>query len=336
MTPEPRTNRQIVLSSRPHGMPSISNFRIKETTIPQPKDGEVLVQALYISVDPYMRGRMEDRPSYLPPFQVDQPPNGGVVAKIINSKNIHFSPGEHVQGFLDWSEYSVSDGKQLQKIDASMAPISTYLGVLGIPGLSAYFGLLDIGKPKTGETLVISGAAGAVGSCAAQIGKLMGCRVVGIVGSDAKVKYLLDELKIDAAINYRSPSFEQDLKNSCPKGVDIYFDNVGESITNSVFSHLNKFSRVVLCGQISIYNLEKPNLGLQNLFPIMAQSVTLRGFLVLDYLAQFPAAIRELALWLHEGKIKYKETISTGLASLPSAFIGLFTGQNIGKQLVKL
>jgi NADPH-dependent curcumin reductase CurA len=329
-------NRQIVLTSRPKGMPSTSNFGLRETSIPHAKDGEIVVKALYISVDPYMRGRMEDRPSYLPPFQINCPPNGGVVGKVVESKNLQYKEGDLVHGFLDWSEYCVTDGKELQKIDASSAPASAYLGVLGIPGLSAYFGLLDVGQIKKGETVVVSGAAGGVGSCAVQIAKIKGCRVVGIVGSEAKARYLVDELKVDAAVNYKDPKFAEKLKAACPKGVDVYFDNVGESVSNTVCTYLNKFARVVMCGQISIYNLEKPAVGLQNLFTIMVQSVTVRGFLVLDYMNRFPEAFQQLGQWMQEGKLQYKETVSHGIDSLPGAFVGLFTGQNTGKQVVKL
>lgn len=331
-----KQNRQIVLASRPRGMASTSNFGVRETTIPHAKEGEVVVKALYISVDPYMRGRMEDRPSYLPPFQINCPPNGGVVAKVVESKNPRFQEGDIVHGFLEWSEYSVSDGIELQKIDASSVPASAYLGVLGIPGLSAYFGLLDVGQIKKGETVVVSGAAGGVGSCAVQIAKIKGCRVVGIVGSEQKMRYLTEELKIDAAVNYKDPNFAEKLKAACPKGVDVYFDNVGEDVTNVVCTQLNKFARVVMCGQISIYNLEKPGTGLQNLFTIMVQSVTVRGFLVLDYMNRFPEAFQQMGQWMKEGKLQYKETVSHGIESLPGAFVGLFSGQNTGKQIVKV
>lgn len=329
-------NRQIILKSRPKGMPDQSNFQIREIQVPQPKDDEVLIRSLYLTVDPYMRGRMNDAPSYIEPFQLNQPPTGGVVGKVVESKSNKFKPGDIVTGTLEWSDYSVAKSKDLQKLDPSLAPISTALGVLGMPGLTAYFGLLDMGQPKAGDTVVVSGAAGAVGMLVGQIAKIKGCRVVGIAGADDKVDYLLKDLKFDAAINYKSPKFAEELKKACPKGVDVYFDNVGGDITDAVMPLINKFARIVVCGQISMYNLEKPDIGPRHFRLILVRSATVRGFLIFDYADRYPEGIRQMAQWIKEGKIKYRETITEGLENTPKAFIGLFKGENIGKQIVKI
>src|SRR5579872_3777483 len=246
------TNRQIILVSRPSGIPTPSNFQLRESAIPQPSTGEVLIKTLYLSVDPYMRGRMNDRPSYTPPFQLDQCLTGDVVGKVVQSKNDKFQTGDIVQGRLDWADYALGKGDALQKVDPTIAPIETALGVLGNPGMTAYFGLLDIGQPKPGETVVVSGAAGAVGIVVGQIAKLKGCRVAGIVGSSEKANYLIKELGFDAAINYKNPHCFEELNTACPKGVDVYFDNVGGEITDHVMKLINWHARIPLCGQISM------------------------------------------------------------------------------------
>ena len=242
-----KTNRQIILSSRPDGEPTDKNFAIREQPVPEPKNGEVLIRTLYISVDPYMRGRMNDRPSYIPPFKLGEPLTGSVVGKVVESKTPDFKVGDFVNGFLEWADYSIAKRQDLHKLDPSIAPISTALGILGMPGMTAYFGLLDITKPKAGETVVISGAAGAVGSTVGQIAKIHGCRVVGIAGSDEKVKYLTEELGFDAAINYKKANYVDDLHKACPKGVDIYFDNVGGDISDNVLKMINDNART--CGE---------------------------------------------------------------------------------------
>lgn len=330
------TNRQITLASRPKELPDISNFAIKESPIPSPKDEELLVKTLYLSVDPYMRGRMNDRPSYIAPFQLNQPLVGGVVGRVEETKSNKFKQGDLVYGVMDWADYSIVKSPDIQKIDSSLAPITTALDVLGMPGMTAYFGLLDIGKPKSGETVVISAAAGAVGSLVGQIAKIKGCRVVGIVGSDEKVNYLLNELKFDAAINYKKLRYEEELKKACPHGVDIYFDNVGGNITDNVLSLINKHARIVLCGQISMYNSNKPDVGPRNFWILLTKSATLKGFIIFDYYDRFSEGLKQMAQWLKEGKIKNKENIIQGLENASSAFLGLFKGENIGKQIVKV
>lgn len=331
------TNRQIILVSRPNGMPTPSNFKLCESSIPLPALGEVLIKSLYISVDPYMRGRMNDRPSYVPPFKLNQCLSGDVVGRVIESKSDKFKPDDIVLGRLDWADYSIAHGDDLQKINPNNAPIETSLGVLGMPGMTAYFGLIDIGQPKTGETVVVSGAAGAVGMLVGQIAKLKGCRVVGIVGSDAKADYLTKELGFHAAVNYNKANYVEDLKMACPKGVDVYFDNVGGDITDHVVKLINWHARIVLCGQISMYNLESPDVGPRNFRILIVKSALAKGFIVtLDYKERFPEGISQMAQWIKQGKIKYKESIMSGLENTPQAFIGLFTGENIGKQLVKV
>lgn len=254
-------NRQIVLASRPAGMTQESNFTLRETAIPRPQDGELLVRTLYLSVDPYMRGRMNDKPSYIEPFQLNQPITGGGVGRIIESHSPDFKPGDIIQGFLPWADYSVVSAQEKQKLDPLLVPISSSLGVLGMPGLTAYFGFLDVTQPKAGETVVVSGAAGAVGSLVGQIAKLKGCRVVGIAGRQDKVDYLTHELGFDAAFNYKDAGYKEKLKQACEKGVDIYFDNVGGDITDEVLKLINKNARISICGQISMYNLETPDIG---------------------------------------------------------------------------
>lgn len=330
-------NRQILLASRPQGIPSIVNFQLNESGVPQPKEGEVLVRALYLSVDPYMRGRMNDRPSYTPPFELNRPLSGGVVGKVVESKNAHFKSGDIVLGHLEWSDYAIANGNELQKIETDFVPISAALGALGMPGMTAYFGLLEIGQPKKGETVVISGAAGAVGMLVGQIAKIKGCSVVGIVGSDEKKRYLLDELGFNAAVSYKASDFAEQLKAACPQGVDVYFDNVGGDITDQVIKFINWHARIVVCGQISMYNLDAPDMGPRLFRPLIVKSAMAKGFIVsIDYKERFPEGIKQMAAWVREGKIKLKETIIQGLENAPNAFLGLFKGENIGKQIVKI
>lgn len=330
-------NRQVLLNERPKGLPTDSTFKFVETEVPEPKEGEVLVRALYLSVDPYMRGRMNDAKSYVAPFEVGKPLTGGVVGKVVKSNDPKFSEGDYVTARLDWADYTVAEGKYLTKIDPNAAPITTALYVTGMPGLTAYFGLLDIGKPQAGETVVVSGAAGAVGMVVGQIAKLKGCRVVGIAGSDEKINYLKEELGFDEVINYKTTTnIREDLKAACPKGIDVYFDNVGGEISDAVLSLLNFHARVALCGQIAHYNDTKIEKGPRILPYLLTRSVLLKGFIVSDYADRADEGIQQLGEWLKEGKIKYKETIYEGLENAPDAFLGLFRGDNLGKMLVKV
>ena len=325
------------LKSRPQGIPTADNFELAPLDLPPLDDGMVRVANRWLSVDPYMRGRMNEGKSYVPPFPLGEVIVGGVVGEVVDSRHPDFAKGDLVVGQLGWQDYSVAPGKHLTKIDPDLAPITTALGILGMPGLTAYFGMVDIGKPKSGETVVVSGAAGAVGSAAGQIAKLHGCRVVGIAGSEEKIRYITEELGFDAAINYKTvPDMRKALSQACPKGVDIYFDNVGGDITDAVLTRINYQARIVLCGQIALYNLEKPDVGPRNFTRLLINSAMVKGFIVSDYADRFPEGMKRLAEWVSQGKLKYRETIIEGLENTPRAFLGLFRGENIGKQLVKV
>jgi NADPH:quinone reductase len=334
----PTINRQITLAARPVGFPKDSDFKLVESPMPAPKDGEFLVRVIYMSVDPYMRGRMNDAASYAAPVQLGEVMGGGAVGKVITSNNPNFREGEIVEGFFGWQEYAVSNGEGVRKIDPSLAPISTALGVLGMPGLSAYFGLLDICNPQLGETVVVSGAAGAVGSLVGQIALIRGCRAVGIAGADAKVAYLTDELGFDAAFNYKTVTdYFHKLKELCPKGIDAYFDNVGGAITDAVFRLINTRARISICGQISQYNLEQPEMGPRIiLVSLLVKQARAEGFLVFQFANRYGEGLNQMAEWLKQGKLKYREDIAHGIENAPSAFIAMLKGQNTGKQLVKI
>ncbi|KAA9340085.1 NADP-dependent oxidoreductase [Adhaeribacter soli] len=328
---------QIVLASRPKGTPTQENFRFEKTTLPALQDGQVLLEPVYFSVDPYMRGRMNDAKSYVPPYQVDAPIAGAVVAKVKESKSPLLQPDDMVLGLLPWASQSIAPADQLQKIDTDLAPASYYLGILGMPGLTAYFGLLDIGKPKAGETVVVSGAAGAVGLVVGQLAKIQGCRVVGLAGSDEKVSLLKKEFGYNEVINYKTAgNLDAALKAACPDGVDVYFDNVGGEITDAVIRNINFHARIVLCGQIALYNEAEPAPGPRFLPIILTRSALIQGFIVSNFSKRFPEGMQQLANWVKEGKLHYQETVIEGFEKLPEAFLGLFTGENKGKMLVKV
>jgi NADPH:quinone reductase len=334
---EQKINRQIMFIKRPTALPDESCFKLVTSEIPPAMNGQVLLLTRFLSVDPYMRGRMNDKKSYVAPFQLDEVLAGGVVAEVVESKSQNFNTGDFVVGNLGWQDYSVADEKEVRKINSDIAPVSTALGVLGMPGLTAYFGLLDIGQPKHGETVVVSGAAGAVGTIVGQIAKLQGCRVVGIAGSDKKTKYLSDELGFDAALNYKTAfNLRRELKDACPKGVDIYFDNVGGAISDAVISLINNHARIPLCGQISMYNEPQIPMGPRIQPRLLTNSALMKGFIVHNYKDRFDEGTGQLVEWLNEGKIKYTETVIEGLENAPKAFLGLFAGENLGKQLVKV
>jgi len=330
-------NRQLTLAQRPEGLPQESDFRLVTSGVPTAGADEILVRALYLSVDPYMRGRMNDVRSYAPPVKIGEVMVGGVVGQVVESNHPGFHQGDMVEGFLGWQEYAVCGAKGVRKIDPSLGPISTALGVLGMPGLTAYFGLLEIGRPQAGETVLVSGAAGAVGSLAGQIAKIRRCRVVGVAGSDAKVEYLVRDLGFDAAFNYKScPDPYQKLKELCPAGIDVYFDNVGGAVTDAVFKLMSVKARVCVCGQISQYNLSKPETGPRFLWKLIEKRARVEGFLVFQFADRYQEGLQQLADWLKAGKIKYREHIVEGIENAPRAFIGMLQGQNIGKQLVKV
>lgn len=330
-------NRQITLASRPVGFPKVSDFDLVFSPVPTPAAGEVLLRSAYLSLDPYMRGRMNDARSYAPPIAIGEVITGGAVAHVVESADPCFRPGDVVEGVLGWQEYAVAQGHELRKVDPEMAPISTALGVLGMPGLTAFFGLLEICDPQPGETVVVSGAAGAVGTVVGQIAKSRGCRVVGVAGSDAKISWLLDELGFDAAFNYKtSTDYLGTLEALCPSGIDVYFDNVGGAITDAVIRLINSKARISVCGQISQYNLAEPEPGPRWLGQLIVKQAKAQGFLVSSYFPRFREGLEQLTKWLKQGQLRYREDIARGIESAPQAFIGMLQGKNIGKQLVQL
>lgn len=330
-------NRQIILKSRPKGLPTQANFEITETTVPSPNKGELLVKATFISVDPYMRSRMSDAKSYVPSFEVGKPMDGGVVAEVIESSHPDYVAGDAVLGHLQWQEIQTVKAESVTKLSKSDAPLSCYLGILGMPGLTAYFGLLEIGKPVAGETVVVSGAAGAVGMVVCQIARLKGCRVLAIAGTDEKNAYLKDVLKVDEVINYKAEkNIKAAIARACPDGVDVYYDNVGGEISDAVFPNINKYARIVLCGQISVYNDTEIPVGPRPQPIMVKKSALMQGFIVNNYYQRFGEGVKQLAQWLGEGKLTYKETIVQGFENLPETFLGLFDGKNTGKMLVEM
>jgi len=331
------THRAVTLASRPEGWPEASNFALKQIETLAPADGELLVEIIYLSVDPYMRGRMRDAKSYAAPIELGAVMTGGAVARVVESKSPEYQAGDIVVGDLGWQEKAVVPAKAVRPVDSSIAPISTALSVLGMTGLTAYFGLLDICDPKPSETVVVSGAAGAVGMIVGQIARLKGCRVVGIAGSDEKCDYLVDELGFHAAFNYKTVDhYRKKLAELCPNGIDCYFDNVGGPITDAVFMLLADRARISICGQISQYNNTKVEQGPRQLAQLIVHRAKVEGFLVFDYAERFPEGLNELAAWLRDGKIRYRENVVDGLENAPDAFIGMMQGDNIGKQLVRV
>ncbi|EWH14786.1 NADP-dependent oxidoreductase [Cellulophaga lytica] len=328
----------ILLKNRPVGRPVVSDFEfVKDESDISINDGEILLETTYVSVDPYLRGRMSDAKSYVPPFELNKPIHSGVIAKVIASKNESFAEGDFVSGMLDWKTQQVSTGEGLLKVDKSKAPLSAYLGILGMTGLTAYLGLTEIGKPKAGETLVVSGAAGAVGSVVGQIGKILGLNVIGIAGTDEKVEMLKSKFGFDAGINYNTTeNMTAAIAEAAPNGVDVYFDNVGGPISDAVLFNINKFARIIICGAISVYNnTELPkSISVQPF--LVKNSALMQGFIVSNYADKFPEAMKELSTWLAQDKLTYTETIVEGFENIPTAFIDLFDGKNKGKMIVKI
>lgn len=325
------------MASRPVGEPTLKNFELIETPIPPLKDGEVLIQTYYLSVDPYMRARMRNVKSYVAPLEIGEVMDGGIVGRVVESKSSRFTVGEFVTGRLRWADYCVSSDRKIRKVPPDPDLLSAHVGVLGMTGLTAYFALLDIGQPKPGETVLISGAAGAVGSIAGQIAKIKGCRAVGIVGSDEKARLITRELGFDTAVNYKTSSnIRKALKDACPNGLDVYFDNVGGPISDAAVTLMNLKARVIVCGQISQANLERPETGPRNWLYFLVRRAKLEGFLVHDYQDRYQEGLNNLNTWLKQGKLKYRETLVEGLENAPKALIGLFHGENTGKQIVKI
>ena len=335
-----KINRKIVLVKRPVGKPQIENFRLDKTSIPVPEDGQVLCKTIFLSLDPYMRGRMNAGRSYAPPVEVNEVMCGGTVGQVIESKYSGFSEGDFVVGYGGWQEFWVQQGKELKKVDPQLAPISTATGVLGMPGVTAYTGLLNIGQPKKGETVVVAAASGAVGSVVGQIARIKGARAVGIAGSAEKCKYVKEELGFDACVNHNSPEFAEALRTVCSEGIDVYFENVGGKVFETVSPLLNDFARIPVCGVISAYNATElppgPNLTPLLMRDILVKRLTFRGFIVWDYATQEKEALTELANWIKAGKLHYREDIVDGIENAPEAFIGLFEGKNFGKLVIRV
>lgn len=330
-------NKTIFLKRRPKGKPALDDFEIRETEKPVIKEGEILLKSIYVSVDPYLRGRMRYEKSYIEPFKLDEPLESAVVAEVIESDNPNFKAGDYVSGMLKWKLYQTSTGNGLNKVDPDRAPLSAYLGVLGLTGITAYLGLEKIGKLQAGETLLVSGAAGAVGSIAGQIGKIKGCKVVGIAGSDEKIQAITTKLHFDGGINYKtSDNLKAAVAKACPNGVDVYFDNVGGDILDAALTNINKFGRVINCGAISQYNNTEVPMGPRPEGILIKKSVLMQGFTVRDYLKDFGPAIKQLETWLQEDKLKYTETFVEGFDNIPQAFLDLFEGKNKGKMVVKV
>ncbi len=333
-------NRRIVLASRPEGEPKPEHFRLETSAIPEPKDGEVLLRNLWMSLDPYMRGRMSAAKSYAKPVEIGEPMVAGTVSEIVKSNRPEFVPGDIVLSYTGWMDYAISNGSDLRKLDPKQAPVQTALGVLGMPGMTAYTGMRNIGMPKAGETVVVAAAAGPVGSFVGQYAKLKGCRAVGIAGGADKCKYLVDELGFDAAVDHRDPDLPAKLASACPGGIDVYFENVGGKVWDAVFPLLNDFARVPVCGIVAHYNDTAlppgPDRTGMLMGAILRRRLTLRGFIVWDFQAQAGDFYREAGAWLREGRIKYREDIVNGLENAPEAFIGMLKGKNLGKLLVKI
>jgi NADPH-dependent curcumin reductase CurA len=325
----------VLLASRPTGWVSEANFKVEDAPLPSPAEGEVLVRNLWLSLDPYMRGRMNEGKSYAAKQEIGEVMIGGTVGEVVESKHAKFAKGDQVLGMLGWQQYGLSDGKGLNKVDASRVPLSAYLGVLGMPGVTAWVGLLDICQPKAGETVVVSAASGAVGSVVGQIAKIKGCRAVGIAGGKQKCDYVVKELGFDACVDYKAGALNDDLKAALPKGIDCYFENVGGEILDAALRRMNPFSRIAVCGLISQYNATEPY-GVKTIQSILTNRIKMQGFIVSDRMELWAKALPELAGWVATGKLKYRETVTEGLENAPRAFIGLLKGENFGKQLVKL
>jgi len=333
------TNHEVHLKKRPVGMPTVDDFEIVKTSVPDPGDGEFVVRNIWMTVDPYMRGRMTDRKSYVPPFQVGQVLDGGSVGQVVKSRNSAFQEGDYVCGFASggWREYNRTAGAMFNKVDPSLAPLQCFLGVLGMPGLTAYSSLLRIGEPKEGETIFVSAAAGAVGSVVSQIAKIKGLRVVGSAGSEEKCRWVTSVAGADECVNYRKAApLLAAVSAACPKGIDIYYENVGGEHLEVALELMNSRGRLVMCGMISMYNATEAPAGPRNLVNIIGRSLRMQGFIVSDYVDMVPQFYADMGDWIRAGKLRWQETVLEGISEAPNAFIGLFRGDNAGKMLVRL
>lgn len=334
-------NRSVVLASRPHGSPTEANFRIEQASIPEPGEGQVLLRTVYLSLDPYMRGRMNDGPSYAPPVELGAVMVGGTVCRVIASNHSVYNVGDWVLSFSGWQDYALSDGADLTSLGASPEHPSYALGILGMPGFTAYTGLLDIGQPKAGETLVVAAATGPVGATVGQIGKIKGCRVVGVAGGEEKCRHAVEVLGFDVCLDHRASNFAEQLASACPDGIDIYFENVGGKVFDAVLPLLNPKARVPVCGTIAHYNDTALPIGPDRLpmlmNAILRKRIKVQGFIVFDeYSCRYDEFFKDMSNWLAEGRIKYREEIVNGLEKAPLAFIGLLEGRNFGKAIVRV
>jgi NADPH-dependent curcumin reductase CurA len=329
-------NRQFRLATRPVGLPKRSDWNLTEDPVAEPGDGEFLVEVLYISLDPAMRGWMNEVRSYIAPVGIGELMRAGAVGRVVASKHRGFAVGDHVYGGFGVQEYALSKGDGVTKIDATLAPLPVYLGALGMPGMTAYFGLLEIGKPKSGETVVVSGAAGAVGMVVGQIAQIIGCRVVGIAGGAEKCRYLVDELGFDAAVDYKTQDARKALRQHCPNGIDVYFDNVGGDILDAALANLARHARIVLCGAISQYNNTTAVKGPSNYLSLLVNRASMTGMVVFDYADRYPEAFEAMAGWRAAGKLKSREDIVTGFANFPETLLKLFAGENLGKLVLQV
>ena len=337
----PAMNRRVLLRSRPVGEPTPADFEITEAPVPRPGEGQVLNRTIYLSVDPYMRGRMNAARSYAPGVELGQVMVGGTVSEVVESRHPGFAPGDLVVGYDGWQSHAVADGAMLRTLDPAQAPISTALGVLGMPGLTAYVGLLDIGQPKAGETVVVSAASGAVGSVVGQIAKIQGCRAVGIAGPPAKCRHVVEDLGFDACVSYREPDFKAALADACPDGIDVYFENVGGHVADAVVRRLNRFARVPVCGLIAGYNATEAAAGPDQLpgfmRRVLTMSLTVRGFIQDEFVpSHHDAFLTDMAGWIRDGSVRNREDVVDGLENAPEAFRGLLVGRNFGKLLVRV
>jgi NADPH-dependent curcumin reductase len=335
-----RKNRQVLLASRPSGEPTLANFRLVESEVSTPGPGQMLLRSIYLSLDPYMRGRMNAAKSYAPPVEIGQVMEGRAVAEVVDSNSPGYQRGDIVFAPMGWQEFALSDGQGVRKIDPHLRPLSHALGILGMPGMTAYTGLLNIGQPKAGETLVVAAASGAVGSVVGQIGRMQGCRVVGIAGGPEKCRYVKDELSFDECLDHREPNLAGRLEAACPKGIDIYFENVGGAVFDAVLPLLNNFARIPVCGLIAHYNASELPPGPDRVPLVMQQilvkRLTFRGFIVWDFASQMPQFLADMSEWLKAGRVKYKEDITDGLEHAPRELIGLLRGKNFGKKIIRV
>jgi len=328
-------NHRVVLASRPAGRPAPENFRLETSTIPEPGEHQVLVRNNWLSIDPYMRGRMMDIRTYAEPVGIGEVMVGDTAGEVVASRHAGFKVGDKVTGLLGWQRFAAVGGERLRKVDAARIPLPAYLGVAGMPGVTAFVGLVDLCEPKAGETVVVTAASGAVGSVAGQLARLRGCRVVGVAGGPQKCRHVVDDLGFDACVDYKASDFKPSLKAALPDGIDAIFDNVGGEILATLLGRVNHFARIALCGAISELDNPDPH-GLPRLLPFIVHRVRLQGFIVSDHAARWPSAIDELSGHVAAGRMRYRETVADGLAAAPAALIGLLQGHNLGKQLVRL